>query len=493
MKKKSIFILLSAMIIWLPSQGVRAVNVAYDLGVFALDEGDLNAAEQQFLKAVGQEPDNPYCNQFLGKTYLQMGRYDDALHYFDRAWDLMPSLIGLEYDRGMAQYKAGNYEQATAIFSDLAAKDPANALAVYYTGMSYFKQQQYRTAIKYLNMAADQNSSIRDNSYYFAGLSHQRLGETKKALDKLDYVAEFATSDQLRQSAGQWLEVIRAEGAKGVPYSLYLKLGLQYDDNVRLDPLNEDLFADEGDWAIVGFFAGRYNLVNRADRRLGIGYTHYQSRYTDLSEFDLIGSTLSLYVQQRLSSSLTLIGSYLPSFYWLDSDSYLRRHQLRPELLWQPSEGRAIRLSYSYSMNEYFQDSDKDGTSNALGVELYQKVLGQRGQLLVGLGYEKYDADHPDEDYGWFQGRVGYTGIMSWDLKLHIEGTLVSKEYDHVDSYYHEQRKDHKYSVGASLGRQIFFPWLTIQGEYQYTKNDSNIDYFSYDKNVFTVSAITKF
>jgi tetratricopeptide (TPR) repeat protein len=493
MNKKLMVFLLFVTIVSLPSLGMGAGNFSYDQGVFAFDEGKLKEAEQHFLQALGQEPDNPYCNQFLGKTYLQLDRYDDALLYLEKAWRLDPSLTGLAYDRGMAHYKAGNYEQALTIFSDLIKQEPDNALAVYYAGMSCFKQQQFRAALHYLNTAAEQNLSIRDNSYYFAGLSHQQLGETDKAIDKLDYVAEFATSDFLRKSAREWLETITKEGKKGKPYSLYLKLGMQYDDNVLLEPLDQDRPTDEADSLLVGFFAGKYNLVNRPDRRLGLGYNHYQTRYTDLSDNDLIGSTLSLYYQQRLNNSLTVICSYRPSFYWLDYHSYLRRHQLQPELLWQLSNMRAVRFSYSYSLNEYFQDNDRDGHRNALDVDLFQKVFGQKGQLLIGLDYENNSANHPDEDYDWFQGRIGFTYSLSSGLKLGLRGSLVAKDYDHVDSGFKVQRKDDKYVVAATLSRPVFFDGLTIQGEYQYTKNDSNIDAFSYKKNIFTVSAITKF
>ena len=493
MNKKLILILLFATIVCLPAQGMAAGNVYYDFGVFALDEGNLNEAEKYFLQAMSKEPDNPYCNQFLGKTYFQMGRFDDALRYTEKAWHLNPSLPGLGYDRGMAYYKTGNYEQAETIFSTLYQKEPDNALAVYYAGMSCFKQQQFRDALQYLNIAAEMNMSIRDNSYYFAGLCYQQLGETEKAIDKLDYVAEFATSDPLRKSASEWLEKLRKEGEKGVPYSLYLKLGLQYDDNVLLEPLDQNLPTDQGDSLIVGFFAGRYNLVNKPDQRFGVGYSHYQTRYTNLSEEDLIGSTLTFYFQQRLNTELTLICSYRPTFYWLDYNSYLRRHQLQPELIWQPVPGRTIRFSYNYSINKYFQDNDSDGHRNALDVDIYQKVLGQKGELLVGLGYENNAANSPDEDYDWYRGGIGLSYNMSWNLKLRLRGALIYKKYAHVDSYYKTQREDDKYKFTASLSRPILKDRLVIQGEYQYTKNDSNIATYSYKKNVYTVSAITKF
>ena len=95
MNKKLILILLFATIVCLPAQGMAAGNVYYDFGVFALDEGNLNEAEKYFLQAMSKEPDNPYCNQFLGKTYFQMGRFDDALRYTEKAWHLNPSLPGL--------------------------------------------------------------------------------------------------------------------------------------------------------------------------------------------------------------------------------------------------------------------------------------------------------------------------------------------------------------------------------------------------------------
>jgi hypothetical protein len=49
-------------------------RIQYDLGVFALNEGDFVAAEKYFTDAIQQEQDNPHYHHYLGNTYLKTAR-----------------------------------------------------------------------------------------------------------------------------------------------------------------------------------------------------------------------------------------------------------------------------------------------------------------------------------------------------------------------------------------------------------------------------------
>jgi tetratricopeptide (TPR) repeat protein len=469
-------------------------QMQYDLGVFAFDEGNFVAAENHFKKANQQEPDNPYYHHFLGKTYLKTKKSEEAVVALETAWKLNPDISFLRFDLATAYYEVGNYNKAVELLEDLVNKDPENVLARYYLGMSYFRQDKYGQALPPLLQAGEENKSIRDNSYYFAGISHFKFDEPDKALKKLKYVESKSTSEKLRHSARKWQEVIRTQQAKSAPYNLYLKLGMEYDDNVNLGPVNEDQFADEGDLGAKVYFSGKYKFVNTLNRKLGIGYTHYQIIYQDLSEFDLTAGMVSLFYQERLNRKLYFSFNYLPSHYWVDGVHYLLRNQLSPSLLYRLDDSKGLRFTYDFSDNDFFTDKDRSGQAHDFKVDFITMLFNKDGDLTVGGIYENSGARHPDYEYDLLRAHFEFSYTMPKEWKFILRGIWYRKDYDNIDSVFGDRRQDDKVSGALELLSQpIFYKWLQVQAIYYHTKNDSNIDAYSYKKNVVSLSLITKF
>jgi tetratricopeptide (TPR) repeat protein len=100
----------------------------YDLGVFAYEDGDYQNAESYLKKALEFNPDDPYYNHYIGKTYLKIEDYKAAEQYLSRAWELDSDISGLKYDRAMLNYKTSRYSVATDLFTEIVDEDPSNVL-----------------------------------------------------------------------------------------------------------------------------------------------------------------------------------------------------------------------------------------------------------------------------------------------------------------------------------------------------------------------------
>jgi len=455
----------------------------FDLGVFAYEDGDYQNAESYLKKALESNADNPYYNHYMGRTYLMTEDYKAAEQYLSRAWKLDPDISGLKYDRAMLNYRTSKYSAAADLFTEIVDEDPSNVLAQYHAGISLLKQRKYDRALDRVLAAAEMSPTIKPNGYYYAGVCYWKMGQADKAVEKFEYVRDHADSEILRENALTWLRTIEEEKKVRKPYSLYLKVGYGYDSNVTLDPLDEDVFSDEDDYFTRVHFSGKYNVINGKDLVLGAGYSHYQSWYNDLDEYDLIGSLFNVYAKYRLRP-FTLGLSYQPSYYWLDQDSYLRRHKVKPEVVWEWKDTLSTVLSYAYSDNEYFQDEGWSGDRHEGYLDAYYSILDKMGHLFAGIGYEDNDATSPDQDYGWLKTRAGALFHLPWKLELNIKGQYQNKQYDNTDSYYGIEREDDKYYGAVSLDREIFYQWLAIGAEFSYTKNNSNISAYEYDKYV---------
>jgi len=464
----------------------------FDFGFFSFEDGDYQEAEANFLKALEIEPDNAFYLQYLAKTYLKMERTQEAMTACRKAMRIDPHLADIKYDMAYVHYKMSDYKSAGDLFSQIAAEEPANVLAHYHAGISWFKQNRFGRAVAYFLEAAELSPTVKTNGSYYAAICYQKTGQTQKALDAFRYVEKHAQSQNLRESAVKWIEAIEKGQKARKPYSLYLKVGGQYDDNVRLEPLDEDIYADEDDAALIGHFMGSYNVVNRQAFVLGAGYSHYQSWYDDLDEYDMTGSTLNVFARYQIAP-LTLGLSFLPSYYWVDEDSYLRQYQLRPEVMWRISDDLLGRLSYRYNDKAYFDDEDRDGHGHEAFLDLYYNIFDKKCRLSGGIGYEDNDAAHPDYDYGEFKSRLGLSVDGPWRLAFSVTGKYAQKQYDSEDSYYDVERDDDKYTASASIARPIYFDGLRLMLEHRYTKNDSNIEDYDYERNVSTLAITLRY
>ena len=70
----------------------------FDLGVFAYEDQDYEAAVENFKNALRHNPGNPYYHHYLGKTYMKMEQYNDAKTHFEVALAIDPDVEELKYD-----------------------------------------------------------------------------------------------------------------------------------------------------------------------------------------------------------------------------------------------------------------------------------------------------------------------------------------------------------------------------------------------------------
>lgn len=465
----------------------------YDFGVFAYEDGDYDDALKNLQQALQLNPSNPFYQHYLGKILFKLERYQDALVQFDAAVKVSPDVPGLKYDLASLYSKMEDYQKAAPIFMEVAAREPENVLAHYHAGISNFKLERYEEALPFLIAAAEISPTLKANGYYYAGICDLKLGEIDRAAERFIYVRDTADSAILQQNAVKWLQVVAQRRKSLRPYSLSFRLGRQYDDNVLLEPLEDQgLFTDEGDWVTRGFLTGRYSFWQNRNYSLDVGYNHYQTDYDHLDQYNLVAGTLSLFFKYRLPS-YTLGFAYRPALYLIDFENYMLRQQLQPEVTKQWGENVLTRFSYSYYVNNHFQSKNRNGHTNEFSLEGYYSLPDKGWQMFGGLGYENHSASHPDNNYYQLRARLGISMPVVWDVALTATCGYSDREHDSVDSVYAVTREDRKWQASLSLSRKFIYDWLNIIGELQYTKNNSNILNFEYRRNTATIALVATY
>ncbi|MDM8525441.1 tetratricopeptide repeat protein [Desulfococcaceae bacterium HSG8] len=482
----------------------------YDLGVYAYEKGEYSEAEQYVMKALTFAPYHPLYNHLMGKIFLKTGHYQESKKYLSRTREMRHRKAGinmtqLQYDQAYLNYKTSDYSGAIRYFREVIRREPSDLLAGYYIGISLFRQGRYRDAINYFEKTAEHPdirmnsecypgiSDVRMNSECFAGICYLKTGRNTEAFEKFTYVKDNS-SDSLRRIAIKWLHFLgKQENVKKnvKPYHFYLKTGYRYDDNVQLRPLDEDAPTNQADYLTEGAFSGKYSLVNTGTFHLGAGYSHYQKYHNELKEYDLTGSIFTLSAKYRLHP-LTFGFSYLPSYYWINSESYLMCHQFRPEISWTLDDRISSRLSFSFYEDNHFQDYEKDGHTNDFFLDVYYNLFDnnpdKKGYLFGGIGYEDKSSS---QAYGQYKAQAGISLEFPGYLNLGLRGKYYRKKYD--DAEYGVERDDTRYTGIISFSRKFLYDWLGIAAEFNYMKNDSNISDYEYERKITSLSVTANY
>lgn len=460
----------------------------YDLAVFAFDEGDYATAESHIKKALGDEPKNPYCLHVLGAVCLKTNRLWEARDRLQRAFDADPNVPGLRYDLAYSYYKSSKYGEAGELFSGIGEQDHAYVLAQYHAGICRFKLRQYGKALVHFSEAIEKSETAAVNGNYYKGICQARTGDTGKAADSFTFVRDNAEPGPLRNSAVKWLKALDGRKDQGKPFRLSAKFGAEYDSNIRMDPNDEETVGreEEDDLAIRGMASGAWDFLRLDKFVLGAGYAHYQSWYQDFDEFDMAASLPSLYSVYS-AGDISFGLSYLPAFYWVDSETYLGSHRITPELKWKVSGNFGFGMAYQYTHDDYSDDDAKDGGTNGVFLTLLYDFTDSAG-LSASAGYEDKSASEDVWSRSEFRGNIALMFNLPLNMALELSGGLASREYDGGDPYYGKSRNDDKYTASAGLSGPIGFDWLGYELEVGYTNNDSDINAYDYERTVAGVS-----
>lgn len=489
---KIFFMCLLILCLFRPA-GADEVSINYyDIGVFAYEEGDFAGAEKFLKQAVILNPDNGRACFYLGQTYTKLEQTAKAEEYLTTAFEIDPSISGLKYALGLLCFEKNDFGNALAKFDDVITENPADVLAVYYAGICRYKFGQYEHAENLLVKAAQMSPTIEGNGYYYAGICNYYMERLDRASDQFEQVAETARTDDMKESARLWLQAVGQKKETQKPYAIFLKTGFIYDDNVMLAPADQDVISDESDTGMMAYFNGKYDLVKWQKFVAGVGYNHYMTRYRDLDAYDLTGSIGNLYLDWRLNDLISFGGSYQPTYYWVDAESYLMQHQASASMTGRMDKLNILDFSYRYSRNNYFTDSFRDGHSNTVRIDFSHGFNQLNGYLFCGIGSEFCSASAKDQDFTEIETLLGFSYDFFSKTNITIFGNYFDKSYDEEDTVYQEKRDDSRYFVSASVNQTLWQPWLQMSAEYSFTKNNSSISEFDYERNAVLLSVSIK-
>jgi TolB-like protein/DNA-binding winged helix-turn-helix (wHTH) protein/Tfp pilus assembly protein PilF len=211
---------------------------------------DWNSAASGFRRAVELNPSYATAYQRNSLYLMSMGRTSESIAEMNRAHDLDPLSVSMNFSLGWRLYMAREYDQAIEQLRNTIDMDPGFVLPHLVLGQAYEQKKAYDQAITELRRAADisQNSppvlaalartyAVSGRSTEARNLLDQLMQQSKKQYVSPFYVAIVYAGLGEKDQALDWLEKAYGDHSNAI---IFLKVDPQLD-TLRASPRFHEL------------------------------------------------------------------------------------------------------------------------------------------------------------------------------------------------------------------------------------------------------------
>ena len=506
-----------------PVQGeesLEAFELNYSRGAVEFDRGRYDEAEAFFREALKARPDDPEAAAYLGQTLLRRKKYDEAEGVFRRMLAVDPASSQARFGLGVLQYKQKRYADAKENLLAAEKASPDDALIHYYLGLIHHELGEFEEAPSQFSQAMALSPDLAPTAQYYTGVAHFRRGAFTEARTALEAtIAEEPESEQA-QSAKDLLTQLEKGAPPPSRWKVNAAAGMEYDTNVVLlpggtsPPAGSTGISQQSDYRSVLTGSLDFRGFQTEQWTGGISYAIYQSFHSRLSGFDVEDHAPSAYLQyQEGPWSLNL--QYIYNYTLVGRSPYLNANTALATLTLAENDIFSTQLTFRY-MDKIFRsgrfllNQARNGKNWLAGVTQYM-AFGENNKGRVWLGYI-FDTDvtgggspnvagppnTPDNADWAYEGHHVTTGVEFppiFTLEPSLAFDWIHQQYLNPNSYSVDgltKRRDNIYSFTGAVGRDLGETFsLTFQ--YAYTRDDTNVDVFTYTRSVFSLMLSASF
>lgn len=161
------------------------------LGQCELRTGNLEAAQEAYLKSLAHEPKQPEVHLQLGQIYFSQGRNESARRQYAQALALLPELVDAILFMGDVDFREGQLDEAIRWYKRATDVEPKRADAYLKLGEIYFRKRELAEARSWYEKAL----LVAPGSYTYvaslrAGVCALGLGDPQGAEQHLRRASE---------------------------------------------------------------------------------------------------------------------------------------------------------------------------------------------------------------------------------------------------------------------------------------------------------------
>jgi len=339
--------------------------------------------------------------------------------------------------------------------------------------------------------------------------SYFALGDLVRAREEFEAVMRNSPPAGVRATVDRYLDSIRLRESRFQTTSLvWLEAGLGTDSNV-----NGGVGSGNISVPVLGPVTVNVNGVKRGDNFThlagGAQISHpvapgvavfgsvlgeFRNNFNaDIFDQGTLGATGGV---SWLRNENTWRAALTTQSLSVDNQRYRNATGVTGEWLHSLDELRLLTLSgqfldLSYTGGNQVRDANFYGLAASYRhafVRQYQPMI----DLSVNFGREDNQRDRPDlgRDILGLRAAVAATPAAQWGVSAGL--TLQTSNYGAADPFFLTTRRDNYYGVDMTL-TYLFTRQFSMRAEAIFSRNDSNIALFEYDRNVFAVKARYEF
>jgi hypothetical protein len=291
-----------------------------------------------------------------------------------------------------------------------------------------------------------------------------------------------------------------------------VRVGVFYDSNPAVvpeavdDPTVRNLRQGSGDtFGEGGSLRLDYSVIRTPTFDATISYSLFGKFNNSQTEFNVVdhlaGVTLA-YGGTAWSTPYLLQLPYAFDYLTLGGDAFVRRHTVTPTATLLENAANLTALQLQVQRKDFEEpsslpaDERRSGTNLAGGLTHVFRFEGDKHYVKLGYQADVDDTDGRNYRYvghrllGGFQYTFPWRGLrFRYDLDVHFRGYRNTNTLFPTEAPGTVKRSDTE--LNHTLGLWLPLPHnLALSAELLFTRNDSNIDVFTYDRQVLGLSLV---
>jgi tetratricopeptide (TPR) repeat protein len=471
-------------------------------GWASIDQKKFEAAEFVFRAALKARPDHPEAHAGLGVAWARQGRYELALPHLHRARELRAAYEHLDLELGRALYFHARYPLARERLEAYRASHPESWQNYELLGLCYLALNEYDRCIEALSHPSLKAHPEHEPMYlYNMGVAHGRAGRRDRAALLLDEVARkypdtaYGKDAKKLQAAPQPAPTSPWE-RKTSERMWYLAAGVQIGHDSNPLSIGEDVLLparldQKGNLMAQTYAGGGARIVDEKETLWSADLRYGATFYRELSSFNQDVLSVSTYAEHKFIEELTLFASASFQHLIVGNDEARDAWSFALGGSFAEASWTRTRLSLGRTFQNYFvgglaRAQDLDGWIDA--VSIAQELAPEGARVFVSAGYSLSGQYTEGRDYDGQFHRFFAQAIFPFLLGFRGVAGLSYSTGDYFNANSRDplgrERKDEAWAASFRMDRRAghgltFYFAVTTIG------NQSNLDFFSYERTVF--------
>ncbi|RJQ56724.1 MAG: DUF560 domain-containing protein, partial [Desulfobacteraceae bacterium] len=460
-----------------------------------------NEAVQSLKKARQKDPASSSAAFFLGLSYKQLSDYPAAKMHLRDAVSLSPKIKEALVELIDVLYQIGEKEDLAEAKKWIAVakeNDIFPAKITFLEGLVHQKEGDHLGSIEYFEKAKSLDPSMRQAADLQIAIGYVNARDLKKARDRFEAVVSYNPQSDMAEFARRYQESIDRQIDLERPLHITVSVSGGYDTNVVLKPLETEVAPD-----ITNEDSFFKNVNARLDYLPALPFPWiFNSSYSFSGTFY---DTQVRRTHDSISNNLYGLAGYNFGSYSLNgivNYTYMLRRNPDWETLGHfLGLGPSVRMSWRQNhlfelfggvlFKEYEEDPlipEEDNDAQAFNTYL-NWLWGITDRTFLSLRYdfaaEDTDGDNLDNDTHRFSANVSFP-VWIDPLRIQIGAQAAMQDYNNNHSAFGVKRSDDTYLGFAGIS-WAFYKGFTLLSNYSYTKADSNLPIYEYDRHIVSL------